>query len=205
MTEIYFVRHGETDWNNLELCQGLTDIPLSEKGKNQAKQLGEILLKDHMQFDTYISSPLTRAIQTLEIIKKVLNDKKEIVINNDFIERNFGILEGKSFKKVTEVLESNTMQEEIKGFETNDTLSKRIYLGTLKLEKEYPNQKILLVTHSNTIKGLMYYLTHGEFKFANPIPNLNVSKFTVNNQKIELNNLYLYTGLGTDKTCFKNF
>ena len=37
---IYLTRHGETEWNEKKLIQGHTDIPLNEKGKKQAKQLG---------------------------------------------------------------------------------------------------------------------------------------------------------------------
>ncbi len=39
--EIYFVRHGETEWNNSNRWQGRSDIPLSERGRNQAIQTGE--------------------------------------------------------------------------------------------------------------------------------------------------------------------
>ena len=39
MKKIYFVRHGVTDWNQDKRCMGRTDIPLNEKGKEQARQL----------------------------------------------------------------------------------------------------------------------------------------------------------------------
>ena len=41
---LYFVRHGETDWNVKKKIQGKTDVPLNETGKQQAKELADMLL-----------------------------------------------------------------------------------------------------------------------------------------------------------------
>ena len=41
MIQIYFVRHGETDWNHLGKHQGFSDIPLNEKGMTQARTRSE--------------------------------------------------------------------------------------------------------------------------------------------------------------------
>ena len=41
---LYFVRHGETDWNVKKKIQGKTDVPLDETGKQQAKELADMLL-----------------------------------------------------------------------------------------------------------------------------------------------------------------
>ena len=41
---LYFVRHGETDWNVKKKIQGKTDVPLNENGKQQAKELADMLL-----------------------------------------------------------------------------------------------------------------------------------------------------------------
>jgi broad specificity phosphatase PhoE len=65
---IYFVRHGETEYNVLNLMQGHMDIPLNENGINQAKIAREEL-KD-LKIDEIYSSPLIRAYKTAEIIKK---------------------------------------------------------------------------------------------------------------------------------------
>ena len=42
---LYFVRHGETDWNVKKKIQGKTDVPLNENGKQQAKELADMLLE----------------------------------------------------------------------------------------------------------------------------------------------------------------
>ena len=44
INDLYFVRHGETDWNVKKKIQGKTDVPLNENGKQQAKELADMLL-----------------------------------------------------------------------------------------------------------------------------------------------------------------
>lgn len=69
---IYFVRHGETDWNAALRYQGQRDIPLNAKGRAQARRNGivlrELLGNEAAAFD-YVASPLTRASETMEIMR----------------------------------------------------------------------------------------------------------------------------------------
>lgn len=90
MTTICLVRHGETDWNALGMIQGKTDIPLNQKGIKQAKECGVFLKSD--TWDVIVTSPLTRAKQTAEIISSII-DKPSIEMA-DFIERDYGDAEG---------------------------------------------------------------------------------------------------------------
>ena len=73
---IYFVRHGETDWNAALRYQGQRDIPLNATGRVQARRngliLAELLGNDAESFD-YISSPLLRACETMEIMRRELS------------------------------------------------------------------------------------------------------------------------------------
>ena len=67
MKEIYFIRHGETDWNKEFRTQGrMNDNELNEDGFNQSVKVGEYLSKH--KFDLIISSGLKRSHQTAEII-----------------------------------------------------------------------------------------------------------------------------------------
>lgn len=61
---VILVRHGVTDWNRLGLVQGWTDIPLSDSGRAQARQVGEALAS-HV-ISRVITSDLSRAIETAE-------------------------------------------------------------------------------------------------------------------------------------------
>ena len=69
---LYYIRHGETDWNRGQRYQGQRDIPLNATGRAQAKGNGQLLaaaLGDRAaQFD-YVASPLQRASETMQILR----------------------------------------------------------------------------------------------------------------------------------------
>lgn len=64
--KIYFMRHGETDWNAAHRLQGRTDIPLNENGIRAAKECGKKLAD--IRFGLCITSPLIRAVETASLI-----------------------------------------------------------------------------------------------------------------------------------------
>ena len=68
--KIFLTRHGQTDWNVIERLQGQTDIELNDEGRQQAEETGE-LIKDE-NIDLIITSPLKRAKETAEIIKRFI-------------------------------------------------------------------------------------------------------------------------------------
>lgn len=72
---IYFLRHGETEWNALGRLQGTRDIPLNARGRGQAVHAADVLAalfrrdgKDKAALP-YVSSPLGRARQTMELVR----------------------------------------------------------------------------------------------------------------------------------------
>src|SRR5712692_2915314 len=75
---IYYVRHGLTDWNVQQRLQGRHDVPLNAEGCAQAVRCGEILrdlfIRDgHAPGDfAYVSSPLSRARKTMELVRATL-------------------------------------------------------------------------------------------------------------------------------------
>ena len=76
---IYYIRHGETDWNRTGRLQGTLDIPLNALGRSQAAQAGRILAerlaRDGRDRDTlvFVASPLARARTTMELVRSELN------------------------------------------------------------------------------------------------------------------------------------
>jgi 2,3-bisphosphoglycerate-dependent phosphoglycerate mutase len=68
MKKLVLVRHGESDWNRQNRFTGWTDVDLSEKGREEAKEGGQVLKREGYTFDVAYTSVLTRAIRTLWIV-----------------------------------------------------------------------------------------------------------------------------------------
>lgn len=88
---IGLIRHGETDWNAQSRLQGRTDVPLNDRGLEQAEDAAR-LLRGHGWSEIY-ATPLSRALRTAEIIA-VENGLPRPSIAPNLVERSFGELEG---------------------------------------------------------------------------------------------------------------
>jgi len=78
MPTVYYIRHGQTEWNALGRLQGVQDIPLNEIGREQAAHAGEVLtglLKSDGHSASsidFVSSPLGRTRQTMDLVRTAL-------------------------------------------------------------------------------------------------------------------------------------
>jgi broad specificity phosphatase PhoE len=105
--KLYFVRHGETDWNAERRLQGQRDVPLNALGRKQAVRCGE-LLRDLLavsgatpQQFAFTSSPLSRASETMEILRTGLGvAPADYAIDARLAELSFGRWEGLTYKEV---------------------------------------------------------------------------------------------------------
>ena len=96
---VFFIRHGQTDWNRQRLLQGRDEIPLNEDGLNQASvaanEIKKSVDKIGLKIDKVFSSPLSRASVTGEKISQALGCP--FAIDNNLIERDFGEISGKPY------------------------------------------------------------------------------------------------------------
>lgn len=95
--QLVIVRHGESEWNKLNLFTGWRDVKLSEKGIQEARGAGKTLLKEGFSFDIAYTSLLTRAIHTLYLAEEEMGTlwlpvKKHWRLN----ERHYGALQGQN-------------------------------------------------------------------------------------------------------------
>ena len=157
-TTVLLIRHGETEWNTLGKFQGCTDIALSEEGIKQAQ-----LLKDRLngEFDYIYASPLSRALETANIIASVTD--KKVVVANDIREINFGEWEGLTVHEIAE-----SYPEKFKDWR-NDKVESKICGGdlsilnaanrakncVLNIINENKGKKIAIVAHGGIIKAAL--------------------------------------------------
>lgn len=101
--ELWFIRHGETDWNLKRRIQGQTDIPLNETGHAQAGAIAQAMAGLHGNLEGYDLhvSPMQRPRQTMQyIIDGFGLDWASITIDERLKELNFGDLEGSTWPEL---------------------------------------------------------------------------------------------------------
>lgn len=95
MMKLVLVRHGESEWNKLNLFTGWTDVDLSEKGHEEAKAAGRLLKAEGYDFDVCYTSYLKRAIHTLNhILDEMDRVWLPVVKTWRLNERHYGALQG---------------------------------------------------------------------------------------------------------------
>ncbi|MFH1833131.1 MAG: 2,3-diphosphoglycerate-dependent phosphoglycerate mutase [Candidatus Levyibacteriota bacterium] len=187
MGYLVLVRHGESVWNAKGLWTGFTDISLSEKGKEEARVAGE-LIRD-IKFDVAFSSPLKRAIETLDEIKKGLLEcnfpaYKDAALN----ERDYGEFTGKNKWEIKKQYGDDIFLKIRRAWDypiaKGETL-KDVYARTVPY---YKNQilpqlllgkNVLISAHSNSLRALVKYLEN--------ISDENISKL-----EIATGEIYIY-------------
>lgn len=93
--QLVLARHGESVWNKENLFTGWTDVDLSERGREEAKEAGRLLKEEKFDFDVCFTSYLKRAIHTLNIILEEMDREYLPVLKAwQLNERHYGALQG---------------------------------------------------------------------------------------------------------------
>ena len=174
---LYVVRHGETQFNVERRYAGQTDVPLNERGIEQAKELVRKL--EGEPFDIIVTSSLLRARMTAE---QVAEYHKEIpfVVMEEFREVCVGVYEGLTREEVQvrypELWVRNCtrqVDDAPTGGETTRQVDSRVAEGLAILKEKYPEKRVLLVCHgfvsraiNRQLKGLSFEEMH-EFSLGN--------------------------------------
>lgn len=95
MKKIILLRHGQSQWNLENRFTGWTDVPLSEKGREEARLAGEAMKKAGLAPQYFFTSYLKRAIHTLQIAAEAMDlDYIPVVKDWHLNERHYGALQG---------------------------------------------------------------------------------------------------------------
>ena len=154
---IYFIRHGETEYNKQRRYQGQLDIPLNETGIAQAEKSRDNLAK--FKFDEIYSSPLLRARKTAEIINEEQHAK--LVFDDRLKEIFGGISQGQCLDDWTEE-RVKQLHENPKSFgaESYEELCARV--ESFFKEIENSDKNILIVSHGGVYRAIYRYLNNLE-------------------------------------------
>jgi broad specificity phosphatase PhoE len=94
--EVVLVRHGETEWSRAGKHTGRTDVPLTKRGRQQAKAVGETLRR--REFALVLTSPLSRSLETCRLAG--FGDRG--VSREELMEWDYGAYEGRTTAEVRE-------------------------------------------------------------------------------------------------------
>lgn len=160
MTELWLIRHGETDWNREGLYQGQADIPLNELGLAQAQAAAEKLVQSSQLFSAIYSSPLRRARQTAEQTAARLS--LPIKVDPRLQEINQGDWTGKNYRTIVAIFGDplarpddqtkadgarETVHSRAPGGESVAEVAERLTLAADDIARAHPGQVVLVFSH----------------------------------------------------------
>lgn len=177
--KLYFIRHGQTDWNLEGKIQGSCDIELNEAGKIQAEELGNKILNNKYKFSKIYSSPQRRAVETAEILSKLAN--VEYILLDGLKEINLGKWEGLSWAEVNDkyLMEykkwyvNRRYTKPPKG-ESYEKMLQRVLTSIHKIIRENSDD-VVIVTHSAVIMCIQCYLSNTPFEKMTKFKTENTS------------------------------
>jgi broad specificity phosphatase PhoE len=155
-----FIRHGQTDYNLESRWMGTTDLPLNAVGIQQAKDVAD-LLSCH-SFDVIFTSPMSRAIQTAEIIL-AKQSNSDLLVLPSLTERAYGELEG--------CLKSEQLRSRINSFagvESEQSVLDRLISASKTIKK---HGSFLIVSHSGLFKIMVKHKIFQPLRSAEYLDN----------------------------------
>ncbi len=165
MPKLVLVRHGQSFWNLQNRFTGWVDVPLTEKGKEEAFKAGE-LLKD-IRFQVAYTSDLSRAQDTLKIILEVIGLNIPVIKNQALNERDYGDLTGlnkdrareKYGKEIVHLWRRSFDIPPPKGESLKDTAARTIpFLERAILGDIAIGNNVLVVAHGNSNRSIVMHL-----------------------------------------------
>ncbi len=167
---LYFIRHGQTDWNAQGRMQGQSDIALNDTGRAQALRNGKTLaalLETPQNFD-FVASPMGRTVETMEIVRTTLGlEPTGFRTDKRLLEIRFGRFEGLTFDEMAEQMpEAHALREKDKWAnrppegESYFDLAARIEEWYLELDRD-----TICVSHSGVsrvLRGVLLKLPPAE-------------------------------------------
>ncbi len=171
MAYLALIRHGQSEWNALDLWTGWSDCDLTEKGREQARAAGE-KLKNVASWDIVFESDLKRSHQTTDEMLKTLGQTPQRIQSAAIKERDYGNFTGMDKNQIEVQYGYDVFEKWHRGWdfplphgETLKDVSDRIvpYYELEILPKLKVGKNIIVSAHGNSLRALV--------KFIENIPN----------------------------------
>ena len=172
MKNILLIRHGQSEWNKLNLFTGFKNIELSEQGIEEANKAGQNFKNLDIKFNIVFTSELKRAQETAKIILQnldqwdFLNNEGKIISNINLNERDYGDLTGLNKKETAEKFGEEQVHKWRRGYsdqppngESLEDVVRRVtkyFEETIKPAiQSDENDNILIAAHGNSLRALL--------------------------------------------------
>ena len=172
MKNILLIRHGQSEWNKLNLFTGFKNIELSEQGIEEANKAGQNFKNLDIKFNIVFTSELKRAQETAKIILQnldqwdFLNNEGKIISNINLNERDYGDLTGLNKKETAEKFGEEQVQKWRRGYSDQPPNGESLEDVVRRVKKYFEeviqpaiqsneNDNILIAAHGNSLRALL--------------------------------------------------
>lgn len=172
MKNILLIRHGQSEWNKLNLFTGFKNIELSEQGIDEANKAGQNFKNLNIKFDIVFTSKLKRAQETAKIILKNLNqwdhlyEEGKIKTDINLNERDYGDLTGLNKKETADKFGEEQVHKWRRGYSdqppNGESLEDVVRRVKIYFEESInpaiqsaDNNNILIAAHGNSLRALL--------------------------------------------------
>lgn len=161
---IFLLRHGETDWNQAGRLQGHMDIPLNQNGRLQISHAADILANLYQDIDLVITSPLSRARESAEIVSdRLAYERTDIIVEPLLIERGFGEGEGLTIAERKEKYPDDIYP----GMESLNALLERAHSAFERIIVSFADKEnILVAAHGAILYAMVTAITDGQIAYG---------------------------------------
>lgn len=172
MKNILLIRHGQSEWNKLNLFTGFKNIELSEQGIEEANKAGQNFKNLDIKFNIVFTSELKRAQETAKIILQnldqwdFLNNERKIISNVNLNERDYGDLTGLNKKETAEKFGEEQVHKWRRGYSDQPPNGESLEDVVRRVTKYFEevikpaiqsneNDNILIAAHGNSLRALL--------------------------------------------------
>ena len=189
MNYLVLLRHGQSEWNKLNLFTGFKDVELTEEGRAEARKAGQLLKDSDIHFDHLFTSTLKRANDTAEL---ALDESEQsglwskVIRHEDLRERDYGDLTGLNKEETRQKYGDEQFKIWRRGYDTpppggeclKDVVENRVrpYFENNIKEKLEAGDNVLIVAHGNSLRAMMIVLEQrtpediNEFEIPTGVP-----------------------------------